>query len=398
MPKLQIIKPPYRNVDPIVTPDGCGEMLNGTIDEFQGWNRRPGLWQWWRGPIPDGYDGLYWWADKGLLIGVAGGRIWSFADLTSMPVELTTPEVRLVDNQRVSFATNGGWLFMANGTFIVAWNGTDPLQVLRTRPKATKVVHLNGKFLANEVGSRLLYWTEYQTAEATAMPTWTTGFFAPETITDNLTALETALGEIVIAGPRNTEFWLDAGNEDVPFARVASAPCDRGVYAPNSIVFADNTWFWLDHERRVVRLEGHTPKVISMPLDRVFKRISNAKDCFGFFVDKWVGFSFASDQSTYLYNIQTQQWEDRWTYYNSITDQHERWLGQYATYVPEWGYWVVAGRKNSCIYLCSDEFATDALEEIRCVFRSSHIDHDTHHRKRSTRLTFHLRRGQNTEV
>lgn len=400
MPKLQILKAPYRNVDPIITPDGCGEMLNGTIDELQGFNRRPGLWQWWKGDMPDGYDGLFWWADKKILVAVAGGRIFSFRALDERPTEITTPAVRLIDNQRVSFATNGHWLMMANGTAIVMWDGTNELVPLIHQPKASKVAWLNGKFIANEMNTRKMHWTAYQAAgvDPNVLPEWDTGYFAPETITDNITALATGFGELVIAGPRVTEFWYDAGGEVVPFARVQATNCERGVYAPNSLVQADNTWFWLDQEKRVIKLEGHSPKIISMPLDRVFKTITNAADCYGFFVDKWVGFSFASHGATYMFNIQTQQWEDRWSYFNPVTNIHERWLGQYAVFVPDWNYWVVAGRKKSTLYLFGEQFSTDGFEEIRVLYGTSHMDHETHHRKRSNRLTFHLRRGQNTEL
>ena len=397
MPKIPIT-PPRRLSDDVANlvsgTDAINCVFNPNDDQSFSLTRRGGLWAWWHANLTSGVDGVYWWANKSKLIVVSGGKIFAASSLAATPTEISSTAVRLNINSPVQFETNGTWLYMCNGGWIVKWNGTDETAALATeRPKADSLAYINTVVLANEEGSNRIRFTEPQPTEQLTEPVWSTDFFTPEANPDALTALRSRWGEVLLFGPRSIEFWYYTGSGDVPFARIEGAYIERGVLAPASIVAFDNSWFFFDSERKITRLTGRQPEVISIPFDKTIRAIDNAADARGFIVDhRFYVITFPSNDITIAYDLYSKSWS-KWTWWNTETAQHERFYGQCAEYVPEWAAQFIGGRADSRVLLYHQNLVTDFLNPIRLEYYTAHLDWGTMEWKQSDKLLMRLRRG-----
>jgi len=397
MPKIPIT-PPKRLSDDVANlisgVDAINCVFNPNDDQSFSLTRRGGLWAWWHAGLTNGIDGLFWWSNKKKLIVVSGGKIFVFSDMVTAPIEISSPAVRLNINKPVSFETNGSWLFMCNSGWIVKWNGSDPTASLATeRPKSEYLAYTNTVILANEQGSNRVRFTEPQPTEDTSEPKWSSDFFVPEANPDNLSAVHSRWGEVLLFGPRSIEFWYYTGSGAVPFSRIDGAYIERGVLSPHSIVAFDNSWFFLDSERKVTRLSGRQPEVISIPFDKTIRAIDNMESARGFIIDqRFYVLTFPLNDVTIAYDLYTKAWS-KWTFWNTETARHERFYGQCAEYVPEWAAQFIGGRADSRVLLYHQNLVTDFLNPIRLEYYSAHLDWGTMDWKQSDKLMMRLRRG-----
>jgi hypothetical protein len=396
MPRIPLT-PPKRISDDIANQFSAVDALNCVFtpsDDGFTISKRGGLWAWWHATLTNGVDGIYWWENKAKLIIVAGGRIFVATSLAATPVEISSTAVRLLVNRPVEFQTNGNWLFMCNGSWIVKWNAiTDTAQLATERPKSSSLAFVKTVILANEEGSNRVRYTEPAPLESTDEPTWATGFFTPEANPDNLTAIRAGWGEVLLFGPRSVEFWYYSGSSPVPFDRIEGAYLERGVLAPDSIVAFDNSWFWLDSERKITRLTGRTPEVISIPFDRTLRAVDTVSDARGFIVDnRFYVLAFPSNDLCICYDLYSRSWS-KWTWWNTSTARHERFFGQCAHYVPEWATQFIGGKRDSRVLIYHPNLVTDFLNPIRLEYHTAHIDWGTLDPKHSSRLMLRLRRG-----
>jgi hypothetical protein len=340
-------------------------------------------------------DGLYWWHEKKKLIFVAGGRIAAFSNLDDIPEEVSRDDLRLEVGTPVSFATNGVWLFMANGGKIVVWNGRDPAQYLYFNGDVLTATHLGyigGRILRNEVGTaRVTYTQPYQTGEE-QLPEWTNEFFEPEASPDSLEAMMTGWGEVLLFGPKSLEFFYNADDPDAPFQRIQGAYAEMGIGAKYSLVAANNTWYWLNSERRIVTLEGRTPKIISTPFDKVLTSFKEVKDCVGTLLDRFLLFSFLLSDFTLVHDLFNGGWY-KWATWDTQMGLWQRYLGQLAVYASDWSMWFVGGRDTANLYIYHPNLMTDNGEAIRGLYRTAHIDWNAPERKYCRKLSLRLKRG-----
>lgn len=400
MPKIPVLAPPYRNTDDVAVQQGGLELIDGYFDEMGALNKRWGLWSWWSAQGLPGVDGLFWWKDKQTLIAVSAGRAYAFVNQIDAPTEITTEACRLLINRKVHFAATDSMLFMVNGGRIVQWGGTgsvdwisDPLNLAPTACQG--LVVFAQRLLASQEGTQRIYLTEAINEGDTSV-TWKPTWFTPNSNSDVVTQLAAGWSELMIFGPYSTEIWYYTGQEetetDVPFARLEGAALERGLAAPDAVISAFNTYWWLDNERRVVRLEGRSPKIISTPIDRYLRSISDISDCRAFVIDRWIVWSFPKTSQTWVYDTLSDSWT-RWAKWNQSIASYEAYLGQDAVYVPEWGTTFVASRVDGRVLITHPNLVTDIFEPIRLLYRSAHFDHGTMARKVSNRLMIRLKRG-----
>ena len=398
MPKIPVLAPPYKNVDEVAVLQGGTELIDGYFDETGALNRRWGLWSWWSAGGLPGVDGLFWWKDKQVLVVVAAGRIYAFTSETAAPTEVSTEAVRLNVNRKVHFAATDSMLFMSNGNLIVQWNGTGSAAFVAdgSAPTACSgLVIFAQRLVAVQDGTQRIHLTEAINEGDTSV-TWKPTWFTPNSNSDFVTQLAAGWNELTIFGPYSTEIWYYTGVEetptDVPFARLEGAAIERGILSPDSLIFAFNAYWWLDQERRIVRLEGRQPKIVSLPIDRHLRALTDAKDVRGFQLDRWVVWAFPKDDVTWVYDTVSESWM-KWAKWNPETALYERYLGQDCAYIPEWGKHFLAGRKDGRVLIAHPNLVTDIFEPIRTLYRSAHFDHGTMARKVSHRLMLRLKRG-----
>lgn len=393
------ILPPKRDNDDIANLANAVEAINCVFDQLEDGSyslgRRGGLWSFWHIPeITSGVDGLYWWENKKKLIAVIGGRIFVFSSPSMSPIEISTSTIRLQLDIPVQFETNGEWLFMANGGYIVKWNGVSATAEIETaQPFADYLAYLNGCIIANEKNSNRVRYTEPEIPNVNQPPVWSSGFFTPEANPDKLQAVTAKWGELLLWGTRSVEIWYYSGNSPVPFNRVEGAYIERGVLSPYSIIAFDNSWFWFDHERKLTRLTGRSLEIISIPFDQAFKNIREIYKATAFIIDqRFYVLTFPYSDYTFVFDLYTKSW-GKWSYFNETTGQHERFLGQCACYSPEWDLQFVGSRKEGRVFVYHPNLVTDFFNPIRLEYYTAHLDHGTLELKQANKLMVRLRRG-----
>ena len=345
-----------------------------------------------------GIDGMFWWKDRQRLVVICAGRGYSFNSLGGMATEFTSPNVRFKLNEPVSFATSGSLLFMANKGRIVKWSGSGfaAYEESDLAPEFCSGVAVSSKrLLAVAYNTQRVHLTEMIDEKDTTI-TWKPTWFNISSQSDNVVQVAASWAEMVFWGTVSTEFWYFTGQEttetDVPFARIEGSVVERGISAPGSAIQANNTWHWLDHERRFIQLENRSPKIISLPIDRILRSYTRVDDCRGFLMDRWLVWTFPTEKVTWVYDLITQAWQ-KWGFWNPDTGLYEAYLGISSAYITEWNAMLIGGRKDGYVYRASVDLGTDNGKIIRTLYRSAHFDHGTSNRKRCRRLSMRLKRG-----
>lgn len=396
MPKIPILGPTQQGVDETVPQQGGSVVIDGFFDEGGALNKRPGLFSLFNCGTGKPVNGVYWWREKKTLLVCSGRHIFAITTL-GQPSKIITPSsesLRLADYEPVSFASTEQWVYMTNGGKVIAWNG-DTAQFAQdaSAPMSacSHLAYLDGYILGNEVGSQTFYYTDLLTETSTTPATWNAVGINAEGAPDPLLALKVGWREIVLVGERSTEIWYNSG-ADVPFARLEGSFIEQGISAKHSIVSADNTWIWLNHERQVIRLEGRTPKVLSAPVENYLRWFTKVEDAIGTIVEHFYVLSFPWADYTLVFDLKNGGWYI-WSKWEPEKSWYNRFLGQLSVFVPEWNTWLMAGRRNGQLYVFDKSLMTDAGELIRTCYRSAHFDHGTLRRKRSKRLYLRLKRG-----
>jgi len=123
--------------------------------------------------------------------------------------------------------------------------------------------------------------------------------------------------ELWFFGETTTEIWYNSGNADFPMQRNQGGFVERGCGAPNSVVTADNSVFWLGNDGIVYRGEGYTPRRISThAIEAAFSGYADTSSGVGWtYTERGHTFyvlSFA--EATWCYDMSTGLWAERASY------------------------------------------------------------------------------------
>jgi hypothetical protein len=333
VPRIPFISPSFKGVDNL---SDAPQIKNCDLDERGVLRRRPGLFRWsqFSGKI----TGSYWWKHKKLLVVIAGGKLYystngsaSFSTAGTAIFSLTTPVV---------FDSNNDYLFLADGGQPKLWDGINaPVDTTGQIFNATHVCFMNGYFLANETGTERVWYT------VLSGTTWDS-YFSAEGGPDFTVGLAAGYHEILIGGESTVEAWYNTGTLNGPFARIEGSFVERGFASPYAFTLSGNNWYWLDQERKLIRLEGRSPKIVSLPFDQNFQDLEKVSDAILFNLDKWIVITFPTDSKTFAFNTVTEGWSE-WTNFES--DVEGAFLGEHASFVIDLGLWLVS---------CSDNYVS----------------------------------------
>jgi len=389
--KIPIKTPIYQNIDEMALSQMNAALIDGYMDESGNTHRRPGLTLWNNLGTGAKVDGLYWWKKQNYLIAVSGGKIFKVPTLGGAVTEITGDT--LVSGARPMFTEDGTYVFMANGGKITHYNNDGTTTAMADADAPILVTHLgfhDQYLLCNNVGTGQMHYSD-----AGNSLSWSAlSFVTIESDPDTLIALSIAWREILCLGKDSAEIWWDDGS--TPFSRLGGAYTERGCSAPYSLCFFDNTWHWLDHTRRLVKIEGRTPVVVSTPFDKVIQGLSSISDTLGDLCEingrTFYVLSFPTAGKTFIYDYALKNWFE-WCYWNSATATYDRWLGNCVCYAKDWNTWLVGSRVDGKIYTMSPTIYTDDGNPIRTLRRTAHVDYGTMARKRSNSVSLRLKRG-----
>lgn len=393
---VPINEKPFYNTDSIANSISSNDMFDCYLEPVPGINfvnrRRPGLVLHTDLGTGQKGDGIFWWDAMNRCIAVSSGKIFEvFSDGTNTPFTGTMPisgiPVKFADGQALDGTP---WLYLASGVLnyitsgLISYTPTDT-----NTPEATHVAWLNSRFLANNVNTNQFLFTDTNPTTGNIENDYWSSTDNPLTCEakgDKLEALFVAWQEIYNWGSEGLEIWQDDGT--TPFSPLQGAFAEAGIEAVYSFARADNTIFALcviDGKRCVVKLQGRTPAIVSEPVARILADMADVSDAIGDIIS--VGglaiylLSFPSVGQTWAYDYKNDTWS-RWGYWNVITGDYDRFLGQHSCFCKAWNKHLIMSRADGKIYELRRDIFTDDGNIIRSMRRTGWIDRTSWKRKR----------------
>lgn len=392
--KVPINSKPYKNVDQASLSSLSDELINGYMDESGSSIRFPGLTLFCDLGTGSntGVKGIFWFDLIKKFVVVADGRTFTIDDKFGNFTEITGHTFQ--KDNLVSFADNGVSLVMANGKKMATTTGTSLTTIADTDApiKVTHVAYLDSYILAINQADEKMYYSNVSDPTA-----WEPlDLVSAEGLPDNLVAMAVQYREIHLFGKDSLEVFFDDGS--TPFIRLSGGFIERGCSAPYSVAKANNTMFWLDNDKRVVQLEGRTPKILSTPFDKLIAGFSTVSDAQGLNLTidgrHFYILTFPTQNITLCYDYFLDTWS-RLGQWNSSTNVFDRWIGNVYGKSLDWNLDLIGSWKDGKIYKIDSTSYVDANSGFLTMLRSTgHINHGTSRWKLSGRLTLRFKRGE----
>lgn len=393
---VPLFEPILKGVDGIELNEDNFSLFDGYRTAKGGTTSRPGSKALFPASIASGFgiDGMFWWSEKDCVIAVGRGEIWKLTYVSNTPVitSLSAGVPLLNQNTPASIAVDGTYVYACNGGRIVYTTptGTPAYIVDADAPGAcTHVAYLDGYILAID-GSNKFYWSDVNNGLS-----WNALSFASAAgSSDLLIAMKVLNREIYLFGQRSIEIWENDGA--TPFARVPGGFIQSGCCAPHAIIADEDSLYWLDNNRRLVRFAGKSVERLSTKFDRELQGLSSVSDAVAFKVDIdgmiFFVFNFPLANRTLVYNATTDDWCE-WGKWDYATASYNRWVGGSYCYAEKWGLRLLGRRDTLVVSELSKSYADDDGSPIRLARTTGHIDYGTSRIKQSNELRFRAKRG-----
>lgn len=394
---VPIFQPVFKGVDGIELNEENFHVIDGYRTLKGGTTSRPGSQAKFVASAATGFgvDGMFYWAEKDVVMAAGGGELYQLTYVSDTPVitSLTAGTPLLNQNAPVSMTVDGTNLYACNGGRIVysSVSGTPAYIADVDAPtNATHIDFLDGYLLAID-GSNKFFWSDVN-----AGTSWNAlGFASAAGSPDRLTALKVFNREVYLFGQRSIEIWENDGTS--PFSRIPGGFIQSGCSAPYAVIADENSLYWLDDNRRLVRFTGKSVERLSTKFDRELQGLSSVADCVAFKmeIDGYVFFVFVFKLAdrTLIYNQTTDDWCEwgRWSYASA---EYERWVGNSYCYAEKWGLHLIGRSDTLVISELGKSHSKDDSDIIRLVRTTGHIDYGTGKNKRSHELRFRAKRGE----
>lgn len=391
MPLLPLKQKPYANVESVGNAVAIEGFYDADKDDFFNNKIRKGLVELLDLNTSKQIDGLFNPLDSDIVVAISDGKIFKIEASTYTEITGAT----LNSGIPVKMADFGDTGYFCNNSRIVKWTYADSTCSYLTDPQApTDATHLgfiDQYLLALKNNSQRFDWSDTGDPD-----TWLGEFASAESRPDNLVALITAFGEVFLPGTKTIEHWADTGNPIAPFQRIPGTMTERGSLSPYSFVQVDNSFMFLDEERRVIRMNGRDPQVISNPFDSEFQSLIKISDAIGMHFNaegdtKYI-ITFPTDNKTFVYDYKLDFWA-RWSYWDELSGTRDKWIGNCGVLIPSLKRYLVGSAIDGKIYIASKDYNDDAGNTINCEIITGRFDWGTSNRKSSTRLRLKIKRG-----
>lgn len=393
--KVPIFSPVQKGVDGIELSDENFSLVDGYRTIGGGTVKRPGSKAIFTASaaLGVGVDGLFYWAEKDAVMLCGGGDIYSLTYISNTPVvtKLTSSPL-LNQSAPVSMAVDGTNFYAANGGQIVYTTPTGtPAYIADPDAPSTafQIAFLDGYILAIDQTNKF-YWSDVN-----AGTSWNALSFATAAgSSDLITGLKVFNREIYLFGQRSIEIWENDGT--TPFSRIPGGFIQSGCSAPSAIIEDENSLYWLDENRRLVRFAGKSVERLSTKFDRELQGLSKVSDAIAqkIQVDGYVFFvfSFPFDNRTLVYNQTTDDWGE-WGKWNFTDAKYDRWVGSSYCYAEKWGLHLIGRRDTLIASEFNKAYGDDDGDAIRLSRVTGHIDNGTSQIKQCNEMRFRAKRG-----
>lgn len=416
MPRIAIdtTKGQYTNTDEFASGQP-GQIVNLLVDEHGTLTSRPGL--------------SAWASTSNSAAGLAGGTDESVIAIHPYRDRL----VAVTANRRVKVITSAGVVTDISTPYLAGWKqptflldddgrlvifgGGAPLRLGQTYTVSALSTSLSGApthggivdrvMLVNDDGTSTVHFsdvfdhTNFDYAAAIAASESTPGILSAGTRSDNVTAIAALNNRVLLFGPESVEAFYGTGlGGGQPAFRLEDDPMQSSIGAPFSLVEVDDTLWWVDSDRRLVKLEGRAANAKSLAVEAQLLAMAYYDDCVAHLCDfqghHLILLHFNQQGLTLVYDYVRDVWSE-WRRWSTVTGD---WSGMplrgYA-YHPEWNRHFCSGDSNGRVYELSattyQDYAGSAVTPLVRLWRGPYTDAGDLSLKFGRRLQFLLDGG-----
>lgn len=393
--KLPIFSPIQKGVDGIELSDDNFSLFDGYRTLTGGTTKRPGSKAIFTASaaLGVGVDGLFYWAEKDVVMLCGGGDIYQLTYISNTPVVTKLTSTPLLNQgSPVSMTVDGTNFYAANGGRIVytpIGGSATYIADVDAPTSVSQIAFLDGYILAID-SSNKFYWSDVNAGTSWNSLSFATAAGSP----DLVSALKVFNREIYLIGQRSIEIWENDGT--TPFSRIPGGFIQSGCSAPNAVIEDENALYWLDENRRLVRFAGKTVERLSTRFDRELQGLSKVSDALAFKIqiDGYVFFVFTFPYAdrTLVYNQTVDDWGE-WGKWVSSSADYERYVGNSYCYAEKWGLHLMGRRDSLIASELSKVYPDDDGDMIRLARTTGHIDNGTSKTKQCNEMRFRAKRG-----
>lgn len=363
--------------------------------------RRPGRSEFATG-LPAPADGMFYWKHTDLVYIVSSGDLYSLdkngvVTLVGSSLFGSGKHVTWAESSDLTLVTSGAVrkLFASNGGRIVQYDGltASKITVSNAPVESSHIIMFFSYLLSNELSDAK--YDESILFSVVADPlTWNGEYFSAENKSDVINAIHTEWDEIALFGPESIENYYNDGV--TPFPQIPGGTVQNGTRSPWSIKAFDNAYFFLNSDRRIVRLDGRQVTILSQAIDDILSEDLDFKNAKGeiFTLGGKALYLITISDRTFVYDISLNEWVGEWGYWNKSTAKHTAFNSKNFLNVKPWGATLCSDAIQGTIYKLDFDTYQDFGNEIRSSVITGQVDHSTGREKRSNGLRFRLKRGK----
>lgn len=357
--------------------------------------------------LPEPADGMFYWESADLVYIVSAGNLYSFSEagvLTLIESGLFTDQTHVTwaESADLTLITAGAVrkLFASNGGVPVEYDGTTAQKLTDTDApqQSTHLVMFDTYLLSNDKSQAKFDESVVHSEEANPV-SFKGAFFSAENKADPLNALLSEWDEVALFGSRSIENFYNDGVE--PFVPIPGGTVADGTRSPWTIKIVDNAYFFLNTGRRLVRLDGRQPTVLSQAIDNILSESPDFENAEGevFTLQGKTLYLLTINDRTFVYDYALQEWVGEWGSWDTTTATYRKFKARNFLDVKPWGVTLCTDKDTGAIYKLDFDEDRDAGDvEVRSSVITGNIDHGTGREKRSNELRLRLKRGQKPKV
>jgi len=382
----------FLNIDETALTRAQAAIENAFQNEAKGYTRFPGLKDFVTLP-EGGRVYLHDWRGD-LIAATSKGQVYRIDEGGN--VENVT-KVLIAGGGRVIFAKTEDELLMAAGGPIIRFAGEETEILSKDAPLSTHVGFIDSYVVALEINSGRFFHSQAGTPRK-----WDVlDVFSADGKPDDINSLiVTPFRELLLCGDDSIEQFERLASGETPFFRRWAV--GEGIFAPGTLVFADNATWGVNRMIEFVRFSGQISSPASGDIGKVLEPVDD-------WTDAWVGGypdrplhllgqkflllqlpyatnPYGTKGLTFVYDYRQQKWFALYSWDNTL-DLPTRWPGW--SHWPMWGRVYVGCEGKVCQF--TTENYNHSGKKQRMFVRTGHLSEQGEIRIDNTRLR--LRRG-----
>lgn len=296
-------------------------IVNLYKDALEGVVKKPGLSLLNNLSTSTSVNGLYYWIDQNTIIATSNKRVFKIDPSTATATDVTGDQ--LDGNSPTTFALVGDYIVMAAGGRMIKLGKTGTTAYIADTDAPVNVTHvatMDTYLIANKVGSNQFYFSAPGDIES-----WNALDFATAQVSpDIIMGLAVYENNLYLLGSETIEVWYDDGV--TPFSRIDSLTIGNGCSAAASIVVAAGSLWWLNTDRKLVRMTSRQFAPVSEFVQRSLTRVTTVGDCKSTYITfdgrSFIMLTFSTDNITLCYDIDSGKW-CQWGEWDSINQVYK---------------------------------------------------------------------------